>query len=155
MINLDYKKSCTEVITILNNMPIEAFKKIPPELIKAFEENIDNDYNFFLDYSMDLKDQKITPFTLAILNNLYRDYWASEEERKKILEKETYDLNILEEEKRKIYNPDDIFKKANNNIETTNIETPENNINTALIEYKESFFIKFKNFIFKILHINV
>ena len=47
--------------------------------------------------------EKIMPFTLAILNNLYRDYWASEEERKKILEKEKYNSNILEEEKRKIY----------------------------------------------------
>ena len=33
------------------------------------------------------------------VNYLYRDYWANEEERKEILEKEKYDLNILEKEK--------------------------------------------------------
>ena len=38
--------------------------------------------------------------------------------------------------------------------EFINVETPVNNTNTALIEYKESFFTRFKNFIFKILHIN-
>ena len=38
--------------------------------------------------------------------------------------------------------------------EKVNVEMPKNNADTALIEYKESFFIKFKNFIFKILHIN-
>jgi len=154
MTNLDYKKSCTEVIAILNNMPINAFKKIPLELINAFEENKADDYIFFLDYSKDLKDQEISPFTLAILNNLYRDYWATEEQRKKILEKEKYDLNILEEEKRKIYNPNDIFKKVSKNSETSNIEIPENNNTTALIEYKESFFTKLKEFILKILHIS-
>ena len=150
MTNLDYKKSCTEVITILNNMPIEAFKKIPIELINAFEENKSDDYIFFLDYSKDLKDQEISPFTLAILNNLYRDYLETEEQRKRILEKEKYDLDILEQKKREKYNPDDIFKKNKN----TNVEILENNTNTALIEYKESFFIKLKEFIFKILHIN-
>ena len=154
MTNIDYKKSCTEVITILNNMPIEAFKKIPKELINAFEENKADDYIFFMDYSKDLKDQEISPFTLAILNNLYRDYWATEAQRKKILEKEKYDLNILEEEKRKLYNPNDIFKKVNKNPEITNIEIPETNNTTTLIEYEESFFSRFKNFILKILHIN-
>ena len=66
------------------------------------------------------------------------------------------DLNQKKEEQEKIekYNPDDIFKKANNTTETTNMEISENNTNTALIEYKESFFTKFKNFIFKILHIS-
>ncbi|MBQ2937484.1 MAG: hypothetical protein IJE05_01150 [Clostridia bacterium] len=153
MTNLDYKKSCTEVIIILNNMPIEYFNKIPTELIKAFEHNKDNDYNFFLDYSKDLKAQNISSFTLAILNNLYRDYWANEEERKEILEKEKYDLNILEQEKREKYNPDNIFKKVKKD-EYINVEITENNINTALIEYKESFFTRFKNFILKILHIS-
>ena len=61
----------------------------------------------------------------------------------------------LEKEKAKQYNPDDIFKnKREKQILEDNEEIPENNINTALIEYKESFFVRFKNFIFKILHIN-
>jgi len=154
MTNLNYEKSCTEVIAILNNIPIEVYKRIPNEIIKALEENKDNDYDFSIDYSKDLKDQQILPFTLAILHNLYRDYLATEDEKKQIIEKERYDLKLLEKEKREKYNPDDIFKKANKFTETANIEASENNTNTALIEYKESFFTKFKNFIFKILHIN-
>ena len=35
-----------------------------------------------------------------------------------------------------------------------NDKLSENHVDTALIEYKESFFTRFKNFIFKILHIN-
>ena len=46
-----------------------------------------------------------------------------------------------------------MFKKVYKG-EYIKLETPENNINTALIKYKQSFFTRFKNFVFKILHIN-
>ena len=51
-------------------MPIEAFKKIPTELINAFEENKDDNYKFFLDYSKDLKDQDLSKFTLHDLKQI-------------------------------------------------------------------------------------
>lgn len=107
-----------------------------------------------LNPEIDLSEQNISPEANAIIVNLFRDYFATEEQKAKI--KEILDLNQKkeEQEKREKYNPDDIFKKANKNKEITNIETSKNNTNTALIEYKESFFARFKNFIFKILHIS-
>ena len=45
---------------------------------------------------------------------------------------------------------DKIFEKQQN----INDKLSENHVDTSLIEYKESFFTRFKNFIFKILHIN-
>ena len=59
-----------------------------------------------------------------------------------------------EEEKREKYNQDNIFKNKNTKAQIINQEIPQNSTNTALIEYKETFFTRFKNFIFKILHIN-
>lgn len=67
----------------------------------------------------------------------------------KYLKKKLHFNQKKKEEKREKYNPDALFKKVDKNIERT-----ENNNTTALIEYKESFFTKFKNFILKILHIN-
>ena len=53
---------------------------------------------------------------------------------------------IFEElEKRKQYHPDNIFK----NKQQVNKDTENLNTTTQLVEYKENFFVKFKNFIFK------
>ena len=53
----------------------------------------------------------------------------------------------------KKYNLDKILKKTDKQ-EYASIKKAEDNSNTSLIEYKETFFIKFKNLIFKILHIS-
>lgn len=134
MTNLDYRKSCTEVLAILNNISIENFKKIPRELIEAFETSKDADYDFSLDYSKDLKDQDVSEITLAILNNLYRDYLASEEEKNMIMLEEKQKRSEEEKIKREKYNPDDIFKKK------TQVE--DSNESVAIVEYKETIFSK-------------
>ena len=115
--------------------------------------NFFEEYKYIIDNLDNFQEQKMLKETETILAVLFRDYWATEEKRRKILEKEKYDLSILEKEQRKKYNPDDIFKKVKKD-EHVNVEISDNNTNTALIEYKESFFTKFKSFIFRILHIN-
>ena len=77
-------------------------------------------------------------------------YFISTEEKNKILEKSKY-IKIIEDDlKNKKYSSDKIFEKQQN----INDKLSQNHVDTALIEYKESFFTRFKNFIFKILHIN-
>lgn len=92
----------------------------------------------------EVSDQNISPTANAIIVNLFRDYFATEEQKVKI--KEILDLNQKKEEQEK-YDSDNLFKKQNKEI-TKNVT------NTALTEYKESFFAKFKNFIFRMLHIS-
>ena len=154
MINTIYAKAYTEVLEIIKHFPEEEYNKIPKEKIEFYKDNKDKDYNFTINPEIDLSEQNISAEANAILVNLFRDYFATEEQKVKI--KEILDLNQKkeEQEKREKYNPDDIFKKANKNKEITNIETSDGNTNTALIEYKESFFARLKNFIFKILHIS-
>lgn len=108
---------------------------------------MDKNYVFKINPEIDLSKQNISPEANAIIINLFRDYFATEQQKVKI--REILDLNQKkeEEEKREKYNPDNIFKKDENT------EIQEINSNNALIEYKESFFTKFKNFIFKMLHI--
>ncbi|MBP3464230.1 MAG: hypothetical protein J6K45_07135 [Clostridia bacterium] len=148
MINSRYAKAYTEVLEIIKYFPKEEFAKIPEEKIEFYKNNMDKDYVFSINPELDLSVQNISPEANAIIVNLFTSYYATEEQKIKI--KEILDLNQKkeEQEKREKYNPDDIFKKANN------VETLGNNTYTALIEYKESFFTRFKNFIFKILHIS-
>lgn len=154
MINSNYARAYTEVLEIIKHFSEEEYAKIPEKKIEFYQKNMDKNYNFKINPKIDLSEQNISLEANAIIVNIFRDYFATEEQKVKI--KEILDLNQKkeEEEKRKKYNPDDIFKKSNNSTKNTNIETPENNSNTALIEYKETFFTKLKNFLLKILHIN-
>ena len=154
MINATYAKAYKEVLEIIKNFPKEEYEKIPKEKIEFYKKNMDKNYNFSINPEIDLSEQNISTYANAIIVNLFRDYFATEEQKIKI--KEILDLNQKkeEQEKREKYNPDDLFK--NNRLEPSienNAEISENNTNTALIERKESIFTKIKNFIFRILHI--
>ena len=153
MINSTYSRAYTEVLEILKYFPEEEYAKIPEEKIEFYKNNMDKDYIFTINPEIDLAEQNISPEANAIIVNLFRDYFATEEQKVKI--KEILDLNQKkeEQEKREKYNPDNIFKKAAKD-QSTNLDVDENNTNMSLIEYRESFFTRVKNFIFKILHIN-
>ena len=144
-------KAYVEVLEILKYIPIEDYNKIPNEIIENMQLNIDKEYKYTITHFDNFQEQEMLKETETILAVLFRDYWATEEERNKILEKEKYDLDVLEKEKRKIYNPDNIFK---NKIENNHSQTEIKENSNMLIEYKTSFFTKLKDFIIKILHIN-
>lgn len=154
MINSTYAKAYREVLEIIKYFPKEEYAKIPKEKIEFYKKNMNRDYNFTINPEIDLSEQNISPEANAIIVNLFTDYYATEKQKIKI--KEILDLNQKKEEqaKREKYNPDNIFKKEEK-VQNTYIEEKitENSNSTALIEYKESFFLRFKNFIFKILHI--
>ena len=113
MTNIDYAKSCTEVLTIINNMSIENFNKLPSELIESLKKNKDANYNFYLDYSKSLKEQNISEFTMAILKNIYRDYWVTQDVRKNILLDEANKRAEKERNKQETFNIDNVFKNMN------------------------------------------
>ena len=137
MINTIYAKAYTEVLEIIKHFPEEEYNKIPKEKIEFYKDNRDKDYNFTINPEIDLSEQNISAEANSIIVNLFRDYFATEEQKIKI--KEILDLNQKkeEQEKKEKYNPDDIFKKENKNTKLTNIETSENNTDTMLIEHKE------------------
>ena len=76
--------------------------------------------------------------TKILLSIVYRDFLSSSEEKKQIIEMEKKEL--LQEEKRKNekYNTDNLFK-----YKTTKIKEKENLV--TMVEYKESVFMKIKN----------
>ena len=103
---------------------------IPDYLIKYFEDNMNPDYEYVIEKNVPLKDQKMSDITKAILSIIFRDYWATEEQRQIILEKEKADRIIDNKEKEEKYGTEISFNKKK--TETTSIES-EN----KLIVYKK------------------
>lgn len=143
----NYPKAYKEVIEILNYVPRESVDKIPQTMIDTFKAKMDNEYDFKIDINKNFEEQNLLEETKAIFANIFRDYWATPYQKERIELKEKIDRENIEQEKRKQYNPDDIFKNRKN----TNQEYQEAKNN--LIIYIENKFKKLLNKIMKILHI--
>lgn len=125
----------TEVYTILQDLNTEEYNKIPPEIIKAIEENMNEEYEYELDEDLELKSQPMLPETKAILFNLFRDYLATSEQKEKIIKMQNEERQKSELKKQQQYNANVFQNKTKENI----------NQSKELIEYKESIFIKLIN----------
>ena len=147
----NYPKAYKEVVEILKYVPKGSVKKIPQTMIDTFNSKMDKTYNFSIDINKSFEKQELLEETKAILANIFRDYWATPYQKERILAKERYDREKIEEEKRVKYNSD-IFKtqKTINKMEKDN--TSCNNLPIEV--KKESFFEKIIKFIEKIFHIN-
>ncbi len=150
----NYAKAYKEIFEIIKHFPQEEYNKIPKEKVKFYEENMDKNYDFTINPDIDLSEQNISRETKALIITLYEDYFATKKQKEKI--KEILELNQkkAEQEKRKKYNPDDLFKNQKEDLKNNEQENTDKNIHEiSLVEYKENFFTIFKNFILKLLHI--
>ncbi len=102
------RRACSEVNYIINQMPQEMKVKIPTDVIKNIQSNMDKDYIVEL---KDIEYDELLPDTEKILAVLYTDYIAPEEERKVIkdTEKRIKEKKIQEINKN-VINP---FEKIN------------------------------------------
>lgn len=128
----DYSKVFKELSEIFKYIPEEQMKKIPDEIIKRIEEKKDNEYNYEVIHIEDFQNQNMLKETRAILAVLYRDYWASEEERKEIKEQER--IEFINGKVELSNNSKEIFAKKDKRI--------EKEAKNAIIVYKESFIRK-------------
>ena len=155
--NNKYAKAYTEVVELLNTLPIDEFNQIPSEEIEFYKENMDKDYNFSIDSGVDLSKQNISFEANNIIIDIFQKYFATEEQKKKIekiLEKNSAEEDAL---KRERYNPDNIFKKEDSSnikveetIENEKVDVEKNEV--LPINVKENIFSKIKNFILRIFN---
>lgn len=138
-----YRNAFTEVYEIINYLDDNDYNKIPQEVIETIEENRNKEYEYFLDETIPLSEQEMLKETKAILFNFFRDYWATQIQREKILTKQKYDRQKLEEEKREQFNSDNIFKNRNS-------EKQESANNLPIEVKKESIYQRIVNFIKRI-----
>ena len=88
MADIQYANAYTEVLDILKYISKEDYEKIPKSKIKVFEENSNKNYNFTYDENKTLDEQKVSEITKAIIAILFRDYWATKEQRYVIIKKQ-------------------------------------------------------------------
>lgn len=137
MENIEYANAYSEVLEILKNISKEDYEKVPSEKIDLFEKNANKNYNFQYDANLTLDEQDVSKRAKAIIAILFRDYWATTEQREKILAKQNYDRIQIEKDKQKQYDVDSIFKNKEKKAETV-----ENSV--SMVEYKESIFTRIK-----------
>jgi len=152
MVNNIYAKAYTEVLEIIKYFPKEEYDKIPKEKIEFYKNNMDTNYKFSINPEIDLAEQNVSKETGAIIVKLFRDYFATEEQKEQLKELIRLNEKKSEIEKKEKYNPDYLFKNKDNTErmgENVSVTTQV----TSLVEYKENFFTRFKIFIMKLLHI--
>ncbi len=148
MIDIKYANAYSEVLEILKYVSKEDYEKIPNSKIELFETNHNKEYVFKYNPNKTLDEQNVSKTAKAIIAILFRDYWATEIQKEKIINKQNYDRMKLEEEKRTRYNPDNLFKNNEKKVIMHDVEKKEE---LALTEandikwYKKvwSFLIKF------------
>lgn len=150
----NYHKAYKEVIEILKYVPQESVNKIPKTMLETFEKKMDKDYVFNVDINKSFEEQNLLEETKDIFAVIFRDYWATPYQRERILAKEKYDLEKLEEEKREKYNPNNIFKKKDANDSISLDNELHNNTNLPIEVKKEKFYEKIINFFKNLFHIN-
>lgn len=111
MVNLKYANAYSEVLEILKYISKEQYNKIPNELIKVYEENSDKNYYFKYNPEKTLEEQKVLKITKIIIAILFRDYWATDEQKAKIIANQNNNRKKLENKKIEKYNAEEVFKK--------------------------------------------
>lgn len=87
-----WNKAYAELDQILRHSSEDVIKVIPQSLFDFLQNNMDKTWRCKLDFSKELKDMDLLRETLALLALVYRDFICSEEERKKIIEKDRLSL---------------------------------------------------------------
>ena len=140
----NFKLMCSEVLEILKYCPKSDVEKLPTKMINLFKQNQLEGANINIDPNKTIFEQNICEETLVTMCLIYRDYWATKEEKSeldKILKENQEKLNEL-------YDYSNMFKNVKTE-EKVSVETKkeQTEINNNLVEYKESIFSKIKKWL--------
>lgn len=96
-------KSYKELYEIIKKLPEKEQNKIPNSFLEQIKNNMDKNYLYKVEHIEDFENQEMLEETKSLLAVVYRDYLASEEEKKEILHKEKQEIEKSEIEKEKKY----------------------------------------------------
>lgn len=136
--NIETKEIYSEVYQVLNLLGNEYINKLPKSLFNMLEEKRNINYEPKYTEDLPLNKQNIKKETISIIALLHLNYWcenASEKSELNQMFKNNEDR--YQDELRKKYDPDNIFKKhVQENIIKNEV---------SLVEYKESIFKRLIN----------
>ena len=129
------KEAYSEVYAILNLMSWNSINKIPEKIWENIENKRDKEKVIEIN---NIEEYQASEQANKLLAVLYKNYFATDEEKEVIQAKEKILYQKEQEELREKYNLDNLFKNR-----VSKVETVENSV--AMVEYKESIFTKIKN----------
>ena len=149
MVNERYKIAISETLHYLKGIKQSDIDKIPNKFMDFLRNNESTNYKCTFDYTKPLSKLELMDETKGLIAMICLNYWCETEKQKNNFKKHISENETkYQEELRKKYNPNDIFKykteKDNiNNITNSNlpIEVKENII-TKIINYIKSMFYK-------------
>ena len=100
-----FNMACNETIEIIMHMEDEMKEKIPQKLITFLNKNKIRDYKPSIDFSKNILEQDLLFETKSIIAVIYREYIATPNKKKELIEWDKKNELKIEEEKRKKYNP--------------------------------------------------
>ncbi|MBR0350288.1 MAG: hypothetical protein IJH76_00415 [Clostridia bacterium] len=142
MTDVEYRNSLYELSEIFKILDKSLIAKIPQGLKDIIAKEKSTNYNFKLDYSKKLSEQKLSETTELFLTTLHLKYWCNEEEKQQILNAMRENENKYQEELREQYNPDNLFKNKYNSVENNNIKEQSTTQQMQMIEYQEESILK-------------
>ena len=105
------RKAYVEVLEVLKHMEPKYVAQIPEELMKFFWYHCDQNYHFQIDPAKPLDQNEFKEQTITILAMLNLNYWCeTEEHRQELLQQYKENQRVYDEEIRKKYSPEDLFK---------------------------------------------
>ena len=134
MIQSEYSKAFSQLSEIIKNMKKELREKIPSDIIDAVEKAKDENYIFKCNPDIPLNQQDLFPETKSLLSIIYSDYLCDESKRKKWMEYDRFEAEILEKIK-KSKNSNEIF---NNNAN----KSKEQVVSNTNLVVKEKWYVK-------------
>ena len=110
MVSIEYSEALSEIDDILNHLNKDLIDKIPQKFKKFVSSNKSKTYKPVFDHTKSLKDLHLKEKTVFILSVIYMNFLCDEESKKEYIKTLKNNSIKKEEERRKKYNPDNLFK---------------------------------------------
>lgn len=144
-------QTLSEVYCLLSYFPKIYVEKIPQKLLDLIKGFSNTKYFIEVDTTKPLEEQNISEETKNMLIVFKYNYWSSEDEKQRIIEKLSENENNYQVKLREKYNPDDIFKNRNRIIPE---ETQKSEETRMTIVQEEKWYQKIFSLIKNIFHRN-
>ena len=150
-----YRKAFKELYEVYNRLSDIEKHKIPDYVLENIITSMDKEYIWEYDDSKGIEEQKFLTETKAMIVEMYERYLCPEDKKDFWKKYDQICFNMVEEQKAKEYDPDNIFKnnKNNKNKKTIKETKDENNINLPAKIKHENVFKKLINRIIKFFRI--
>ena len=109
--SIEEREAFKEVNEIIDLMGQEYRNKIPNKLLELLQKEQDREYQTKIKKGLPFEKQIISRTALVLLNYINTNYWLEEEKKKEIRDSYLVNEEKYQNELRKKYKPNDLFKK--------------------------------------------